>query len=115
NFIVGLKKEFKEGGSPYYTYKGVKLQILDKEVLKKILGKIQSEVARINADRISKQIESIQQAQRTIAATQQAARASAVTVRSPVLPPNPPQTPRAPTTQPYVPRTPPPPPVPQRR
>jgi hypothetical protein len=117
SYIKGLKKESAEDGSSYYTYNGVKLEALDKQALKSILGRVQSEVTRINTDRISKQIETIQQTQRTVAATQQAARASgSVATRLPVIVTNPPAPPRIPAAPPPAPRNPPsPPPAPPRR
>lgn len=113
NFIKGLRKEADPQGKVFYSLEGVRLENLDKDQLTKVLRQVQSQVARINAERIAKQLESIQQTQRAIAATQAAGRIS--NISTPPSVPKPPQVPPVPTQVPKAQQAPPAPPAPPRK
>lgn len=116
DYVPGFRKETDPSGTVYYTYNGTRLEKLDKDKLASLYSRIQAERSRLNADRISRQMEAVRQAQQA----QQAANATRQIPKVPQAvnqPPKPPaptppsssQIPRA------VPKAPPgPPPSPRR-
>jgi hypothetical protein len=63
SFIPGLKKEKDNLGKTFYTYNGVKLERLDRGKLEKLFIRVRQERVRIRTERITRQLESIRQAQ----------------------------------------------------
>ena len=116
-FIRGIKKETDADGKTFYLYNGVKLEDIDKEQLQKLLNRINGEIGRINNERLTKQLETIRQADQAARVAQQASRQ----VNIPNPPPQPPvvyvppQPPPMPPNVTQPPRTPTPPPAPPRR
>ncbi len=108
NYIPELKELKDEGGKEYYTFSGVKLEDLDKEKLRKLRIRVNQIRTQIRTERLNKQLESIQQAQRAAVIAQQASRISTVSAHPQQAPPTPP-------TAQQIPKAPPPPPTPPRR
>ena len=113
NFVQGLERA-NAGGESFYTYQGVKLEELDKEKLNKLFSRIKNEAVRIRTERLSRQLESINQAN---IIAQQAARNAQVPVPPPQPPKiiQPPNIPKTPPALPQIPKPPPTPPTPPRR
>ena len=105
-FVKELKKDKDENGKVFYRYLGTRLEDLDEETLNTVFVRVQNEAGRIRAERLNKQLENIQQAQRATLAAQQAQRAAFTPPqpppRPPQPPPQPPQIPKPPPT-PYTP------------
>ncbi len=111
SYVPGFKQEKGPDGKEYYTYKGVKLEKVEKEKLAAMYSRVRRERTRLNTERINRQLETIRQAQQAANIANQASRAAAVTM-PPAQPPRPPAMPPQ-TVQP--PRPPPTPPPTQRR
>ncbi len=101
SYIPELKSQEDEKGDIFFTYvteHGVtkKLNELDKDILVKLLGRVNGEVNRLNTERIMRQLEQVRQAQQV-----------------PKTPPQPPQPPRI-VVPPEAPTPPQPPPQPPK-
>jgi len=59
NMIPGLEKKSGPEGKEYYTYKGTKLEDIDRDTLDKIFGKVRSEALRLRTDKVNRQIETV--------------------------------------------------------
>ena len=113
NFIPEIKVQPTPDGKGIYTYHGVGLESLERESLEKILARVRNEAARIRADRLNKQIESIQKAHQNITASQQPFRPPVVV--APPAPPKIPAVPQQPPSAPQIPKTPQLPPAPPKK
>ena len=102
DFVPGLKLEKDQSGAEYYTYNGLRLEKLERDKLIALCKKIQQEKARLNAERINRQLESIRQAQ-------QASNNSRIRdiPRPPQQPPSPPRVQQSKPTPPRAPVLPP--------
>jgi hypothetical protein len=97
NCVPGFKQEKDPDGKEYYTYKGVRLEKIDKEKLTALYNRVRQERTRLNTERINRQLETIQRAQQAANIANQAGRIPTVTQP-------PPQPPKAPPSPPPVPR-----------
>jgi len=115
NFVQDLKKEKGPDGNVFYTFQGVKITDLDRGLLEKLYVRVRQEVVRINTERLTKQIESINRANQLSRVAQQPPQVPSVPrvitapPRLPALPPVVQQTPQIPKNPPT------PPPAPPRR
>ncbi len=100
--VPGFKREKDPDGKEYYTYKGTRLEKVDKEKLTALYNRVLQERTRINTERINKQLDTMRQTQQAANIASQAARIPVVHV--PPKPTPPPQPPKAPPAPPPVPR-----------
>ena len=105
NFIPGIKKQSGKDGKTSYLYNGVNIDDLDKEEIKKLYPRAQTQATRIRTDRLNKQLETVRRAGQASRAAQQASRIPGV-----VTPPQPPQVPKQPPASVQIPKQPPQPP-----
>jgi len=110
-YVPGFKKEKDPAGNEFYTYNGSRLEGLEKGKLVSLYYRVQQERARLNTERINRQLDSIRRAQQATAIANQASRITTVTTP----PAQPPRTPQTPPRTVETPRTPPAPPPPTRR
>ena len=97
-----VKKEKAADGTVSYTYQGVKLEELQREMLVKLLGRVRSEAVRIRTERISRQLTAIKQAENI---THLAGRGpDRIRSAPPGIPPRPPAIPQVPKAPPAPPR-----------
>lgn len=113
NFIPELKKQPTPDGKWFYTYHGIELSELEKDTLEKVSARVHNEAARIRAERLNRQLESIQRAHQNIVAAQQTFRPPVVT--TPPQPPKQPMIPQQPPSAPQVPKAPQLPPAPPKK
>lgn len=106
DYFPEIKKQADETGKEIFTFKGQRLENLDKESLQKILTRVLQIRVQIRTERITKQLESIRRAEQASRAAQQASRIPRV-VTPPPRPPQPPPTPPATTHIPKAPPSPP--------
>lgn len=110
-FVPGLKKEKDAKGAVSYLYQGVKIEDLDEKSFRTLYAKVQNELNRIRAERLSKQLEAIRQAEQSRRAADQVSRIPRIATP----PPQPPQVPKQPAAATQVPKPPPVPPQPPRQ
>jgi hypothetical protein len=97
DYIPGLKQEKDPAGNGFYTYNGTKLEKLEKGMLTALYTRVRQERTRLNAERITKQLETIRNVQQATNIANQASRVPAVPARPPQTPSaQPPRTPPAP-------------------
>lgn len=109
--IPGLGAQKTADGQRFFTFNGTKISDLETGALRSLLTRVQQNMARLRADRISRQMESVRAGQRA----QEAARNLPKVTATPQVPAQPPRLPVVPKEPPKVPRTPPsPPPIPPR-
>ena len=102
-----VKRQKSDDGAASYTYQGVRMEEISREMLVKLLGRVRSEVVRARTERLNRQVRTITQAGKMGGAGQR--------IPAVFTPPTPPRIPRPPPAPPQIPRTPPPPSAPTRR
>jgi hypothetical protein len=102
DYVPGFKQEKDPEGKEYYTYKGTRLEKLEKEKLIAIYNRVRQERTRLNTERINRQLDTIRQAQQATNIANQASRIPTVTTPPPAPPPA--QPPRTPPLPPPTPR-----------
>ena len=95
DYVPGLKKEKDPAGNGFYTYNGTKLEKLEKGMLVALYTRVRQESTRLNTERITRQMETIRQAQQAVAIANQASRIP----RTTTPPAQPPRTPPQPPPQ----------------
>ena len=111
NFIPGIKKQSGKDGKASYLYNGVNINDLDKEEIKKLYPRAQTQATRIRTERLNKQLEAVSRANQAARTANQAQGAPRVVTP----PPQPPRVPQQPPSSAQIPRQPPTPPQPPRR
>ena len=106
NSMPALKAQKDEAGNFFYTYKGIKLEDMSAEDLKKISLRIGQLAVKIRTENIQRQLNTIKNAQKLQGAGSQGAPGA---VRTPAQPPH------VPPSVPAVPKAPPAPPASPRR
>jgi hypothetical protein len=101
-FIPELKKEKDAKGNIDYLYKGKRIEDIDEKSLHNLNSKVRNELARMRAERLNRQLESIRQAGEASRAAQAGSRVPHVVTP----PPQPPQVPRQPPSPPQIPKPP---------
>jgi hypothetical protein len=99
DFVPGFKKDKDPAGGVFYTYKGARLEKMEKDILAALYVRVRQERTRLNTERITKQLETIRNVQRATAITNQVSRPPAV-VTPPATPPQPVTVPKAPPAPP---------------
>ena len=96
-----VKKEKAADGTVSYTYQGVKLEGLQRDMLVKLLGRIRGEAVRIRTERIGRQLAAIKQAENiTHLAGGSPGRIQSAPPGIPRIPPSVPQVPKVPPAPP---------------
>jgi len=115
NFVQGLSKEKDAEGNEFYTFQGIRIAGLERAVMEKLYIRVRQEAVRINTERLTKQIESINRANQLSRAAQQLPQVPGVP-RVITAPPRPPALPPVVQQTPQIPKSvPAPPPAPPRR
>lgn len=104
DYVPGFKQEKDPDGKEFYTYKGTRLEKVDKEKLAALYNRIRQERTRLNTERINRQLETIQQTQQAANIANQAARIPRITPPPAQVPAPPPAPPRAPPAPPPTPK-----------
>lgn len=94
--IPELKSASDKDGNAVYTYNGALLEDLSKDDIAKLTGRVGQILARVRAERIQKQLETIKQAERIQAITTppQLPRVPSAASQAPKIPSVPPQPPQ---------------------
>lgn len=106
NNIPEIKKERAPDGKEYYTYKGMSIDALDKDTLRKVIVRVRNENIRLRTERINRQLDNIKKSGPVGGGAHMG------------IPPTvklPPQTPRVIVTPPMPPKVPKVPPTPPKR
>ena len=101
--VQGLKAEKDKLGKVSYTFKGMKVENLSEEDMDKLLTQVKQALVKIRSDRITKQLETVKQAQRIHDMTRSAPISISTPAQPPRTPPSTPPTVNIPKAPPQLP------------